>query len=52
MKKPTNKTEFTFADLFAGIGGFHLALHNAGAKCVWACEKDKFARKTYEANYR
>lgn len=41
----------TFIDLFAGIGGFHLAFHNLGAKCVFASEKDEYARKTYQANF-
>lgn len=41
-----------FIDLFAGIGGFHLALHNLGAKCVFASEWDRSARKTYEHNHR
>ena len=41
----------TFIDLFAGIGGFHLAFHNAGAECVYASEWDEQARKTYEANF-
>lgn len=40
-----------FIDLFAGIGGFHLALSNLGAECVFASEKDKFARQTYEKNF-
>jgi len=43
---------YTFIDLFAGIGGFHLAFHNAGAKCVFASEWDEHARKTYEKNFR
>ncbi len=38
--------------MFAGIGGFHLALHSLGGKCVFACEIDKFARITYEANFK
>lgn len=42
---------FKFIDLFAGIGGFHLAFHNAGAECVFACEWDKHARSTYLANF-
>jgi DNA (cytosine-5)-methyltransferase 1 len=40
-----------FIDLFAGIGGFHLALHNVGAECVFASEIDKYARETYEKNF-
>jgi len=41
----------TFIDLFAGIGGFHLAFHDLGAKCVFAAEKDRFARQTYRENF-
>ena len=40
-----------FLDLFAGIGGFRLALEQAGHKCVGFCEIDKFARQTYKANF-
>jgi len=43
---------FTFVDLFAGIGGFHYAFHTLGAKCVFASENDKYARKTYEHNFK
>lgn len=41
-----------FIDLFAGIGGFHIAFHNVGAKCVFASEWDDAARKTYEFNHK
>jgi DNA (cytosine-5)-methyltransferase 1 len=41
----------TFVDLFCGIGGFHYALQSQGAKCVWACDWDLNARKTYRANH-
>ena len=41
---------YKFIDLFAGIGGFHIAFHNAGMSCVFACEIDKYARKTYIDN--
>lgn len=37
--------------MFAGIGGFHLALHNLGAECVFASEWDAAARLTYETNF-
>ena len=43
---------FKFVDLFAGIGGFHVALHNLGVKCVASCEIDKYARQTYEHNFK
>lgn len=44
-------SQFTFVDLFAGIGGFHQACKRAGGKCVAACEIDENARKMYMANY-
>ncbi len=47
-KKKNDKPHFI--DLFAGIGGFHVALHNAGAKCVFASEWDGPAQKTYRSN--
>jgi DNA (cytosine-5)-methyltransferase 1 len=40
-----------FIDLFAGIGGFHLAFTKVGAECVFASEWDEAARKTYQANF-
>jgi len=39
-----------FIDLFAGIGGFHIAFHNAGAECVFVSEWDGSAQKTYRHN--
>jgi DNA (cytosine-5)-methyltransferase 1 len=42
---------FKFIDLFAGIGGFHLAFHRLGAECVFASEIDKHARATYTKNF-
>jgi DNA (cytosine-5)-methyltransferase 1 len=41
----------TFIDLFAGIGGFRIALEKAGAKCVFSSEIDKFALQIYKANF-
>lgn len=43
---------FRFIDLFAGIGGFHTAMHYVGGRCVFASEWDKNARISYEANYK
>lgn len=44
--------KYKFIDLFAGIGGFHIAFKNVGGKCVWVSEWDNFARQTYEANFK
>jgi DNA (cytosine-5)-methyltransferase 1 len=49
--KPVDKPKFTFIDLFAGIGGFRMALQNLGGKCVFSSEWDSQAQKTYFANY-
>lgn len=46
-----NKKQFTFIDLFAGIGGFHQAMKSLGGECVFASDIDENCRKTYEANY-
>ena len=46
------KTPLTFIDLFAGIGGFHVALHGLGGRCVFASEWNTAARKTYEENFK
>ena len=46
-KKPT----FTFIDLFAGMGGFRLAMQAQGGKCVFSSEWNKYAQKTYFANF-
>ena len=43
--------KLTFVDLFAGIGGFHLALKSLDMKSVFACEIDKYARQTYVKNF-
>jgi DNA (cytosine-5)-methyltransferase 1 len=50
--KKNNSNELTFIDLFAGIGGFHLGMNRNGFKCVFASEKDAFARKTYTLNFK
>ncbi len=43
---------FTFIDLFAGIGGFHLAAKQNNGKCIFACEIDRAARQTYQLNHK
>lgn len=48
---PHQQGEFKFIDLFAGIGGFRLAFHNLGGKCVFTSEWNHYAQKTYHANF-
>ena len=43
--------KFTFIDLFAGIGGFRLAMQRLGGKCVFTSEWDKMAQETYRLNF-
>ena len=42
---------YKFIDLFAGIGGFHLALSSYGAECVYSNEWDKYAASVYKENF-
>lgn len=49
--RPKESPEFTFIDLFAGIGGFRMAMQNLGGKCVFSSEWDEQAQKTYLLNY-
>lgn len=42
---------YKFIDLFAGLGGFRLALESVGAECVYSNEWDKFAQQVYEQNF-
>ena len=43
--------KFTFIDLFAGIGGFRMAMQNLGGKCIFSSEWDKYSQQTYRANF-
>jgi len=46
-----NRPKFTFIDLFAGIGGFRIALQNLGGECVFSSEWDPQAQRTYLENF-
>ena len=50
-KMRKRKPHFTFIDLFAGVGGFNLALSRAGGSCVFSSEWDNSARITYGMNF-
>ena len=43
--------EFTYIDLFAGIGGLRVGADASGGQCVFTSEHDRYARETYKANY-
>lgn len=48
---PPQNQEFKFIDLFAGIGGFRIAFQELKGKCVFSSEWNKYAKKTYDANF-
>lgn len=45
------RADFTFIDLFAGIGGLRYGFEAIGGKCVFTCERDKYSQLTYKANF-
>ena len=49
---PLQEPQFTFADLFAGIGGTRLGFEAVGGRCVFTSEYDKYCLQTYRANFR
>lgn len=48
---PQKKNDFTFIDLFAGIGGLRMGFEDNGGDCTFTCEWDEYAQKTYRANF-
>ena len=46
-----SKQDFTFIDLFAGIGGTRQAFESTGGRCVFSSEWNKYSQQTYEANF-
>lgn len=47
----SDNPKFSFVDLFAGIGGFRLAMQSLGGQCVFSSEWDEAAKETYFENY-
>ena len=52
VRKDKKLKDYTFIDLFAGIGGFHYAFSSYGAECVFASEWDKPASEVYYLNHK
>lgn len=51
MRDVQPEADFTFIDLFAGIGGMRLAYEQAGGHCVYSNEWNKYSQQTYFANF-
>lgn len=52
VAETSDRSDFTFIDLFAGIGGIRLGFEQAGGRCVFSSEWNTYAQKTYRANFR
>ena len=50
-QQETKNGDFTFIDLFAGIGGMRIAFERAGGHCVYSNEWNKYSQQTYFANF-
>ncbi len=48
---PTGHSNFTFIDLFAGIGGLRQGFEMIGGQCIFSSEWNSFCQTTYQANY-
>lgn len=48
---PPQKSDFSFIDLFAGIGGFRIPMQELNGKCVFTSEYNHYAQKSYELNF-
>jgi len=51
QRRTERKTDFTFIDLFAGIGGLRRGFEPIGGRCVFTSEWDQYSQKTYRANF-
>jgi DNA (cytosine-5)-methyltransferase 1 len=50
--QPVLEPDFTFIDLFAGIGGLRTPFQEIGGKCIFTSEWDRFSQQTYAANFQ
>jgi DNA (cytosine-5)-methyltransferase 1 len=50
--EPLRPEQFTFIDLFAGIGGTRLGFERVGGRCLFTSEQDRFCAQTYQLNFR
>ncbi len=51
QKRSLKSGDFTFIDLFAGIGGMRIAFETAGGQCVYSNEWNKYCQRTYFSNF-
>ncbi len=51
IKTDLQMYKFSFIDLFAGIGGFRIALQSIGGKCLFSCEINEHCQKMYQENF-